>query len=307
MGEEPDDFDAFWARSLEVARGDARDEPTFRPVHTPLRSIAVDDVTFAGFGGHPIRGWFLRPADGRALPTVVEFLGYGGGRSLPTARIFWPSVGYGYLVIDSRGQDGDTPDPAAGDGTGHQPGFVTQGIDGPETYYYRRLFVDAVRAVEDLSTHPAVDAARVIVAGHSQGGATALAVAGLSPIPRAALIDAPFLCDIRGTLEEVADDVAGGYREVLAHLAWRRDHAATVYRTLAYVDGCSFAARATAPARFSIGLRDRQCPPASGLAAYDRYAGPKALRTWLHNGHELGMEHDDLEKVAFLRELGVGP
>ena len=54
-------------------------------------TIDVWDVTFAGFGGQPIKGWFLAPRDVAAspfardgkLPCVVEYIGYGGGRGRP--------------------------------------------------------------------------------------------------------------------------------------------------------------------------------------------------------------------------------
>ena len=50
---------------------------------------------------------------------------------------------------------------------------MTRGILEPETYYYRRLITDAVRAVEAVRAHPAVDASRVVVTGGSQGGGSA--------------------------------------------------------------------------------------------------------------------------------------
>ncbi|WP_255412016.1 acetylxylan esterase [Cryobacterium sp. Y82] len=61
------------------------------------------------------------------------------------------------------------------------PGFLTRGIDSRETYYYRRLFTDAVRAVAAARTLAVVDQARVGIMGTSQGGGIALAVAGLVP------------------------------------------------------------------------------------------------------------------------------
>jgi cephalosporin-C deacetylase len=306
---EPADFEAFWRATLAEARAHAGDRrPTFTPIQTPLRTISVEDVTFAGFGGHPIRGWLLRPvATSGPLPVVIEYIGYGGGRGLPTARLFWPSAGYAYLVMDSRGQDGDTPDPGTPEISGHQPGWATQGLDDPATYYYRRLFTDAVLAAEAVTTHPAVDADRLVVGGESQGGAIALAVAGLVPSVRAAMIKVPFLCDVRHAVVAIGDETVMGYGEIRNHLSWRRDRSEVAFRTLDYFDGMHFAGHATAPARFSTGLRDRLCPPETVVAAYDRYAGPKRIAVWPFNGHEGGVEFDDLEQVEFLTDLGLTP
>ena len=53
--EEPDDFDAFWLRTLTESAGHQLDL-TLSPVDCGLQSVAVWDVSFGGFGGHPIAG-----------------------------------------------------------------------------------------------------------------------------------------------------------------------------------------------------------------------------------------------------------
>jgi cephalosporin-C deacetylase len=100
---EPSDFDAFWSATLAEARA-AGKEPVFHRVLTPLRAVTVDDVTFSGFGGQPIKAWLLAPAGATApLPTVVEYIGYGGGRSLPFQWLNWAAAGYAHFVMDTRG------------------------------------------------------------------------------------------------------------------------------------------------------------------------------------------------------------
>src|SRR5262245_64631937 len=102
--EEPPDFDAFWADTLATSRA-AGVAPTFERVAGPLRNVIVDDVTFSGFGGQPIKAWFLAPAGASGpLPVVVEYIGYGGGRSLPWEWLTWSAAGYAHLVMDTRGQ-----------------------------------------------------------------------------------------------------------------------------------------------------------------------------------------------------------
>ncbi len=286
----PADFDAFWAGTLAEARA-APAVVDARRAATGLRLVDTWDVTFAGFGGAPVRGWFSRPAGvAAALPAVVEFAGYGRGRGLPHERLTWVAAGYAHLLMDNRGQGdlygngGDTPDPHAGAPGGHRP--VTQGILSPRDYYYRRLITDAVRAVDAVRALPGVDPARVAAAGNSQGGGLALAVAGLVPDLAAALVTAPFLCHIQ---RAVTLTDASPYGELAQYLAVHRAAEETVRHTLSYVDGVTFARRATAPGHFGVGLRDTVCPPSTAFAAYNAYGGAdRTMHTYPFNGHEGG-------------------
>jgi len=278
--EEPHDFDLFWQTTLDAARQHPLNA-RFEPVDAGLRTVDVFDVTFAG---------------------------YGGGRGLPTERLLWSSAGFAHFVMDTRGQGsasqpGDTPDLPDG-ANPHFPGFMTQGILDPKTYYYRRLFTDGVRAVEAARTHPAVDARRVAVRGASQGGAITLAVGGLVPDLAAVLPDVPFMCHIRRATEIVDTNP---YMEIVRYCMVHRDQVDTVFHTLAYFDGVNFAARATAEALFSVGLMDDICPPSTVYAAYNAYAGPKAIRVYPYNRHEGGAAFQEREQLRFLRRLRDAP
>ena len=299
----PADFGAFWDATLEAARTfplNAR----FEPVQTLLRSVAVYDLSFSGYGGATVRGWLLLPAGARApLPCVVEYLGYGGGRGLPTDWLLWPSAGYALLVMDTRGQGsawsaGDTPDPQAG-GEPHLPGFMTQGIGARETYYYRRLYTDAVRAVEAARSHPLIDLERVAVSGGSQGGGLALAAAGLLPDVAICLPDVPFLCHFSRAV--ILTDSAP-FSEVAAYLRVHRTRVTQVMHTLSYFDGMHFAGRAKAEALFSVALMDNVCPPSTIYAAYNRYGGHKSIRVYPFNGHEGGGTQQAQAKLAFVAQ-----
>ena len=301
---EPGDFEAFWAATLAAARAFPL-EATFAPLDAGLRLIDAFDVTFRGYGGQPIKGWFLRPRGATGpLPCVVEYIGYGGGRGHPLDWLLFASAGYAHFVMDVRGQGsawrrGDTPDSEADGGNPQLPGFMTRGVLDPATYYYRRLFTDAVRAVEAARRHPAVDPARLAVNGGSQGGGMALAAAGLVGDLAAALIDVPFLCHFRRatTLTD-----ADPYGEIARFCKIHRERVETVFNTLDYFDGVNFAARAGAPALFSAGLMDDICPPSTVFAAYNHYAGPKEMRVYPFNRHEGGESYQNVEKLRFLRE-----
>jgi cephalosporin-C deacetylase len=307
--EEPADFDGFWSSTLEEARA-RRSANEFVPAHSELRTVEVFDVTFSGYGGHPIKGWLILPRHrSEPLPAIVEYVGYGGGRALPYEWLVWASAGFAHLVMDTRGQgsawsSGDTGDPEPEGSSPQHPGFLTRGVFDPRTYYYRRLITDAVLAIDCVRDHPAVDPDRVLVAGDSQGGGLALAAAGLGEELAAAVIDVPFLCHFRRAVDLAERQP---YLELRSFLAVHRNRVEDVFRTLSYVDGMNFAVRATAPALVSVGLMDDVCPPSTVFAAFNHYAGPKELRVWPYNGHEAGSGHHLQEKLRFLAERGLQP
>jgi cephalosporin-C deacetylase len=303
--DEPADFDAFWRATLEATRAHPLDA-RFEPYDAGLRTVETYDVTFAGYGGQPIKGWLLLPRQRSGpLPAVVEFIGYGGGRGFPTDWLLWSSAGYAHLVMDTRGQGsawspGATPDTEPDGGNGHFPGFMTRGVLDPATYYYRRVFADAVRAVETAQSHPAIDGTRIAVTGGSQGGGISIAAAGLVPEVSVCMPDVPFLCHYRR-----ATEITGShpYEEISRYCMIHRDKVDRVFGTLSYFDGVNLAARAKAQALFSVGLMDEICPPSTVFAAYNHWAGPKDIRVWRYNHHEGGGTYQNQEKVRFLREV----
>lgn len=298
---EPADFDAFWQGTIAEARA-VGGTPTLEPFDARLSTIDVWDVTFPGFAGDPIKGWFMLPTGATGtLPTVVEFNGYGGGRGLPHERISWVSAGYAYFFMDTRGQGstwgsgGGTPDPA---GTGPSiPGFMTRGIDSPADYYYRRVFTDAVRAIDAVRTFPHVDPDRIAICGGSQGGGITLAVAGLAEGLVGAMPEVPFLCHFERAVGFTSSDP---YREIVRYLSVHRDSVARVFDTLSYFDGVNFAKRATAPSLFSVGLMDPVCPPSTVYAARTAYAAPADIEVYPFNEHEGGQGFHWLRQADWL-------
>ena len=301
---EPDDFDGFWQATIAEARRRPQ-EFVSSPADGPVTELLVEDVTFSGFNGDPIKAWVIRPRSEARLPAVVEYVGYNGGRGLPAEHLHWAASGFVHVVMDTRGQGsgwgggGSTPDPH-GSGAALE-GFMTRGVESPETYYYRRVFTDAVRLVDAVRALEFVDPDKVAVTGGSQGGGITLAVAGLlgNDIV-AAMPDVPFLCHFR---RSVALTPGRPFTEVTQYLSVHRDAADAVFRTLSYFDGAVFAPRASAPALFSVGLMDDIVLPSTAFAAFNRYgAEDREIATYEYNGHDGGQLFHWQRQVAWLRD-----
>ncbi len=298
----PADFDEFWQGTLAESRAVAS-APVLSPHPTPLTTLDVVDVTFSGFAGDPVRGWLTSPRGAAGpLPLVVEYNGYGGGRGLPVERIGWASAGYAHFFMDTRGQGsmwgsgGETPDPH---GTGpSSSGFMTRGIDDPESYYYRRVFTDAVLAIDALRSLDLVDSARVAVCGGSQGGGIAIAAAGLADDVLVAMPDVPFLCHFERAVGMTDTDPC---QEVVRYLSVHRHSEDRVFDTLSYFDGVNLAKRSRAAALFSVGMLDPICPPSTVFAAFNHFGGDdREIEVYHHNQHEGGQTIQWLAQTRFL-------
>lgn len=302
--EAPTDLFHFWECSLSKSRAVAW-APEVKPVSSGLSLIDVFDLKFAGFEGTPVRGWLRRPAGSTDdLPVVIQFAGYSGGRGLPHQASLWSLAGYAELYIDARGQGagggwtGDTEDSF---GTGATAsGFMTRGIQSPESYYYRRVITDAVLAVDAVRSIPGLDNQQIVLSGTSQGGGIALSAASLVDGIAGVMADVPFLCDFPRSLALAS---TGPYLEVTEFLATNRWDAAMVLNTLSYFDAASLVANAKAPSIFSVALSDTTCPPSSVYAAYNSYAGAKTIRVYPFNNHEGGQMHQEAEQLIWLHEL----
>jgi cephalosporin-C deacetylase len=95
----PADLRNFWDATIEEAQTFPL-RATFEQVENHLSVIDTFDVTFAGFGGAPIKAWLHLQAGSR-LPVVVQYVGYSGGRGLVNQDTKWAQAGYAHFIMDT--------------------------------------------------------------------------------------------------------------------------------------------------------------------------------------------------------------
>lgn len=288
--EEPPGLDQWWAERLDEAR--ALTKPVTLTRHEPelYAPLEVYDAEFSGAGGDRIKAWYITPPKpARPEAAIVRFIGYGGGRGAPAEHALLAALGYAVFVMDSRGQGGRWTFGATGDGApGPENSLVmTRGITSPETYYFTRLFTDAVLATEAALSLSGSRA--VAVTGASQGGALSLAAAALVP-GKVSLChaDVPFLCDIQRAITLAPH---APFTEIPEFLNENVDLIDTALNTLRYVDCALLARRITAECLLSVGLMDDISPPSTVFAAYNEITSGKDIAVYPYSGHNVPNAH----------------
>jgi cephalosporin-C deacetylase len=298
----PADLDLFWEQTLALGSSSPL-EIELTPAGIGLRGVSCHRFGFAGFGAERISGWYVRPEGGGPFPGLVWYHGYSGRGARPLELYTAAAQGIAVLSMDCRGQGGESPD-APGGPVGHAPGWLTMGIRGPEGYYYRYVYADAVRAIEALCSLEEVDGARIAVTGASQGGGLALAAAALSKRPIFVWADMPFLCHFRRAVEIA---VQGPYPEISDFVRRHPGLEEDSFRTLSYFDNLNLASRIGCPAVVTAGLWDDVCPPSTIFPTFARIgATDKVLETFSFQRHELAYEIEESRLAALIVRLRPG-
>jgi len=285
----PEDLDQFWERTLQGA--------SQKPLHAKRELVpclspymTTYKVTYEGYDQTAIHGWYILPkfvdAEAGPLPCIVQYHGYHGSKSVPESYTNWLMMGYVVFAMDVRGQGGETGN-LLPQSHGMTKGWITQGLLQPEQSYYQAITVDALKALEWVRQQPEVDAARIIVAGASQGGGLALIVSALSDIPSRTVADIPNMCHMDfGIFNSV-----GSLSEAASFVMTYPEHLERVLRTLSYFDSLNLTNRLTKPVFMSVGLKDPICQPETVFAVYNRIASPKEIHVYPFNGHHTSGDH----------------
>ncbi len=299
------DFESFWVQTIAESNRQPLN-PALEEFPYPVEGVTVYRLQYDGFGtGTRVNGWYLVPKhplpagkDGKS-PAILQFHGYSGSKGRPGIYLHWALQGYHVLAVDTRGQDGDTPDNQTYP-DGSAVGYMTKGIADPMTYFYRFAYMDCLRALNFLQSQPEIGP--VALTGVSQGGGLTLAVAALGagqPI-MAAMPDVPYLCHFRRAVEVFT---TGPYQELVNHWKVHPTAVENDFRTLSYFDGLNLADRIKCPVLLSVGLLDTICPPSTGLAVYNHLKVAKELKVYPYNGHEGGSSWQEEEKYRFLGKI----
>jgi cephalosporin-C deacetylase len=271
-----EDFDEFWAQTLTELRAT---DPEYKL--TLLKEYSNDvrrtyRVDMTGFGGEPTCGILVEPVAEGSYETVINYMGYG-------AEIWYPNPSDApervQFILCNRNQSlNRKPD--------EDNLWCTRGLESKDTYYYRGVFADAVRAIDFVCSRPKVDQDRLYAEGGSQGGAITLVAASLDDRLDAIAPSVPFLSDYKDYFQIV--EWPGNWILEAAQQKGIADE--ELYTTLSYFDVKNFTDRIQCPVLMGFGLQDVTCPPHTNFAGYNMIKAPKSWICYPERGHDVWRE-----------------
>jgi len=278
------DFDEFWSNSLEeLAKIPV--QYTLTPYDYPVKGVKVFTINFLSFNNANIQGYFAIPDKEGPHPGLMLYHGYNWAMNgCISDTVNWALHGYAAFQMLVRGQQGYSCDNVASS-TGGVAGWMTKGILNPEEYYYRAVYLDAVRALEVLAAIENVDPKRIGVHGGSQGGGLTLAAAALSDIPVVAVADYPYLANFERAIDITPNGPYNEFNEF-----FRRNPSPEIEiqakKTLSYFDVMNLAPRIKCHTWISSGLVDDITPPSTVFSVYNHLTCSKEIAVFRYFGHE---------------------
>jgi cephalosporin-C deacetylase-like acetyl esterase len=180
-------------------------------------------------------------------------------------------------------------------------GYPTFNLDNRELYYYKRVYLGCVRAVDFLHSLPQFDGTNLGVSGGSQGGALAIITAALDNRVKSLVSYYPALSDMTGYLH----GRAGGWPHMFAGPNASLHNKKDKIETIGYYDVVNFARQVKVPGYYSWGFNDETCPPTSLYAVYNVISAPKELFVVPETGHWTFPEQHEKTDQWLMNQLKV--
>jgi cephalosporin-C deacetylase-like acetyl esterase len=292
---DPGDFDTFWTNAIAEARKINLDP---RITLMPERCTSEANVYNISFQnevvGSRIYGILSMPKKPGKYPAILRVPGagirpYSGDPRTAALGLITLEIGIHGIPV--------TLDPQLYENlmNGALSGYWNIRIMNRDAFYYKRVYLGCVRAVDFIFSLPEFNGSDIAVTGGSQGGALTIVTAGLDKRIRMMAALYPALCDCTGYLNKRA----GGW----PHYFKEYEPKTGEVETLGYYDVVNFARRISIPGFYTWGYNDITCPPTSMYSAYNVINAPKELQLYQETGHWTFPEQNELVANWLLKHI----
>ncbi|WP_034042997.1 acetylxylan esterase [Wocania ichthyoenteri] len=291
----PSDFTQFWEEWKQKLK-DIPIEPIFKLLPDQCTDkVDVYEVSIKNIYGK-IYGILCKPKKKGKFPAILHVP--GAGVRPHSGDIASAAKGYITLRIGIHGISVTLEPQVYSDlSYGALRNYYFTNLDNKDNYYYKRVYLGCIRAVDLIYSLDEFDGNNIAVTGGSQGGALSIITAGLDSRISYLAASFPALSDLTGYLENRAGGWPGMFQTKESQLD---DH----IETSKYYDVVNFARFVKVPGWYTWGFNDYTCPPTSTYSAYNIINAEKELHLFQDTGHWSYPEQDELRFQWLYNKLG---
>lgn len=273
---EPADFIDFWNRNIEDMRTvplsytkEKAEEYCTDKIDCYLLKIRLNKQN------QSVYAYLFYPKNAQKGSCPVVLCPPGAGIKTikePLRHKYYAENGFIRMEMEIHGLDPRLPKETFDDITkafnGRENGYLYNGLQDPDRYYMKRVYLSLIRCLDLLTALPEWDGRNLIVQGGSQGGALAIVAAGLDRRVTQCIVNHPALSDMAA----YSAGRTGGYPHFNKVDGMFTDRN---MRTMAYYDVVNFARHVTADVYMTWGYNDNTCPPTTSYAVWNTFTCPK--------------------------------
>lgn len=179
---------------------------------------------------------------------------------------------------------------------GRDNGYLFNGLEDPDRYYMKRVYLALIRCLDLLTSLPEWDGRNVIVQGGSQGGALSMVAAALDSRVTQCIVNHPALSDMAA----YSAGRTGGYPHFNRIEGMFNER---TLRTMTYYDVVNFARHITCDTYMTWGYNDDTCPPTTSYAVWNTLTCPKEALLTPVNEHWTSDETEYRQMEWMLKKL----
>ena len=273
---EPADFIDFWNRNIEDMRAvplsytkEKAEEYCTDKIDCYLLKIRLNKQN------QSVYAYLFYPKNAQKGSCPVVLCPPGAGIKTikePLRHKYYAEHGFIRMEMEIHGLDPrlskETFDDITKAFNGRENGYLYNGLQDPDRYYMKRVYLSLIRCLDLLTALPEWDGRNLIVQGGSQGGALAIVAAGLDRRVTQCIVNHPALSDMAA----YSAGRTGGYPHFNKVDGMFTDRN---MRTMAYYDVVNFARHVTADVYMTWGYNDNTCPPTTSYAVWNTFTCPK--------------------------------
>ncbi|MCE5344676.1 MAG: acetylxylan esterase [Bacteroidales bacterium] len=294
---DPSDFDTFWGNAISEARKINLDPQITLMPERCTSEANVYQISFQNEAiGSRIYGILAMPKKAGKYPAILRVPGagirpYNGDPKTAGLGVITLEIGIHGIPVNLDNQVYSNLVSAA------LSSYWTVKMNNRDAFYYKRVYLGCVRAVDFIFSLPEFNGTDIAVTGGSQGGALTITTAALDKRIKYMAALYPALCDYAGYLNKRA----GGWPHYFRNAQPKPGEV----ETLDYYDVVNFARRITIPGFYSWGYNDLTCPPTSMFSAYNVINAPKELHIFQETGHWTFPEETEAVNDWLLKQIKV--